>query len=102
MLEHLGYRVTACTSPLDALKQFSAHPDTFDLVITDLTMPDMTGDVLTTELMKIRGDIPVILNTGFSESMTKEKAKALGIKALLMKPVRMEIMATTLRELLDK
>jgi len=102
MLGHLGYRVTACTSPLDALKQFSAHPDTFDLVITDLTMPDMTGDVLATELMKIRGDIPVILNTGFSESMTSEKTKALGIKALLMKPVRMETMATTIRKLLNK
>ncbi len=102
ILEHLGYRVTACTSPLDALKQFSAHPDTFDLVITDLTMPDMTGDVLATELMNIQGNLPVILNTGFSESMTKEKARALGIKTLLMKPVRMEILATTLRKLLDQ
>ena len=102
MLEHLGYRVTPCTAPMDALKQFSATPDGFDLVITDLTMPDMTGDRLALELMKIRSDIPVILTTGFSESMTKEKAEALGIKALLMKPVRMEIMATTLRKLLDK
>jgi len=65
-------------------------------------MPDMTGDMLASELMKIRGDIPIILNTGFSESMSKEKANALGIKELLMKPVRMESLATTLRKLLDK
>ncbi len=102
MLEHLGYRVTACTSPVDALKQFSERPDTFDLVITDLTMPDMTGDILATKLMNHRGDIPVILSTGFSESMTQEKAKALGIKELLIKPVRIETLATTLRKLLNK
>ena len=102
MLEHLGYHVTACTAPGDALELFSANPHTFDLVITDLTMPGMTGDLLGAELMKIRRDIPIILNTGFSESMTKEKAKRLGMKAMFMKPVRMEILATTLRKVLDK
>ncbi|SMC82081.1 His Kinase A (phospho-acceptor) domain-containing protein [Desulfocicer vacuolatum DSM 3385] len=101
MLEHLGYAISAYTDPGEALKHFSEHPEAFDLVITDLTMPDMTGDKLAVELMKIQKDIRVILNTGFSESMTREKAKKLGIKALLMKPVSMETLASSLRSVLD-
>jgi len=68
------------TSSIEALEAFRASPDKFDLVITDLTMPNMTGDKLAGELMNLRSDIPVILCTGFSEKMSEEKANALGIK----------------------
>ena len=101
MLEHLGYHVTPCIHPGEALKLFSAAPHGFDLIITDLTMPGMTGDRLAVEMLGIRGDIPILLSTGFSESMTREKATSLGIKALLMKPVTMELLSKTLRKLLD-
>ena len=77
-------------------------PDKFDLVITDMTMPQMTGDALAQELMKIRPDLPVILCTGFSENITKEKAETMGIKAFLMKPLLKEEMAHTIRRVLDE
>jgi YesN/AraC family two-component response regulator len=76
--------------------------DKFDLVITDLTMPNMTGDKLAGELMNIRPDIPIILCTGFSEKMSKERAEALGIKDFLMKPIVKSDLAKTVREVLDK
>ena len=101
MLTHLGYQVTSCKTPADALELFSATPYDFDLVITDLTMPGMTGDKMALEMLGIRGDIPIILSTGFSESMTREKIEKLGIRALLMKPVSMDILAKTLRSVLD-
>ncbi|MEA3417313.1 MAG: response regulator, partial [Thermodesulfobacteriota bacterium] len=102
MLERLGYHVTARTSSADALEAFRANPDTFDLVITDMTMPNMTGEQLAGEIMKIRFDIPVILCTGFSERMSEEKAKSLGIKGYLMKPVVMKDLSNTIRKVLDK
>ena len=101
MLRHLGYRVTAFTSPENALAQFAQTPHLFDVVITDLTMPGMTGDRLALEIMKIRKDIPVILNTGYSESMTREKARTMGIAGFLMKPVTMETLSRTIRNILD-
>jgi len=101
MLERLGYHVTARTSSIDALEAFRANPDKFDLVITDLTMPNMTGDKLAGELIKIRSDIPVILCTGFSELISKEKAESLGIKEFLMKPVVMRDLSSTIRKVLD-
>jgi len=102
MLERLGYHVTPRTSSTDALEAFRTDPDKFDLIITDLTMPNMTGDKLAGELIKIRSDIPVILCTGFSENMSKKKAKALGIKAFLMKPIVMSDLAKSIREVLEK
>jgi len=101
MLEILGYEVTARYSSLDALEAFRAAPDKFDLVITDMTMPNMTGDKLTTQLKEIRPDIPVILCTGFSESVAVQKAKALGIDALLLKPIVRSELAETIRDVLD-
>ncbi|MEA3358259.1 MAG: cache domain-containing protein [Thermodesulfobacteriota bacterium] len=98
MLEKLGYQVTALTSSIDALQAFKAAPDKFDLVITDMTMPNMTGDKLTGELKNIRPDIPVILCTGFSEKISKESAGALGVAGFLMKPVLMKDLARTVRE----
>jgi CheY-like chemotaxis protein len=102
MLERLGYHVTLRTSSIEALEAFRANPDKFDLVITDMTMPNMTGDKLAGELIKIRSDIPVILCTGFSEMMSKEKAKSLGIKGFMMKPVVIKDLSGMIRKVLDQ
>jgi PAS domain S-box-containing protein len=101
ILEYLGYQVTARTSSLEALAAFREQPLKYDLVITDMTMPNMTGDKLSMELMNIRPDIPVILCTGFSETMPKEKASTIGIQGFLMKPMAMRDLAETVREVLD-
>jgi len=98
MLEHLGYTVVTRTSSIEALEAFKAMPDKFDLVITDMTMPKMTGDELAKELMKIRTDIPIIVCTGFSERINEEKAKAMGIRAFVMKPIVQREMAKAIRE----
>jgi len=102
MLERLGYYVTARASSTDALETFQMQPDKFDLVITDLTMPNMTGDKLAQKLMAIRPDIPVIICTGFSEKMSKEKVKSLRIKGFLMKPVVLKDLSGMIRKVLDQ
>jgi len=101
MLESLGYTVVTRTSPIEALEAFKAQPDRFDLVITDMTMPKMTGDELAKKLMKIRPDIPIIVCTGFSERINEDKAKALGIRKLVLKPVVQREMANAVRKALD-
>ena len=102
MMEKLGYKVTSRTSSIEALKVFRDNPEGFDLVITDMTMPDMTGKGLAKELMAIRPEIPVILLTGFSEQMDEYSAKKMGIKAYLMKPVVMKDLAKEIRGVLDE
>ncbi len=102
LLERLGYEVVGRTSSVEALELFRAKPESFDLVITDMTMPNMTGDKLARELMGIRPDIPVILCTGFSERITKEKAKLLGIREFVMKPLVMKDLAKSMRRVLDR
>ncbi len=102
MLENLGYTVETRTSPIEALEAFKAKPDKFDLVITDMTMPKMTGDELAKKLMGIRPDIPIILCTGFSERINEEKAKAMGIRKLVMKPIVQREMANAVRKALDQ
>ena len=101
MLENLGYEVTARTDSTKALKEFSEQPQNFDLVITDMTMPQMTGDELAQKLLDIKPDIPVILCTGFNEDITEEKALAMGIQKFVMKPVIKNDLATTIRTILD-
>lgn len=101
-LKNLGYAVIESTSSLKALELFRSKPEDFDLVITDMTMPGMTGDILTSELMAVRHDIPVILCTGYSNKMSDEKAAEIGAKAFLYKPVTMDVMAKTVRDVLDK
>ncbi len=101
-LEMLGYRVEAKTSPREALELFREKPHEYDIVITDMTMPDMTGDRLAVELMRIRPDIPVVLCTGYSRKITDEKAAEIGIKAVVYKPVAMSEFSKTLRRLLDE
>jgi len=87
MLESLGYEVTTQTDGIKALELFKSQPTRFDLVVTDMTMPKITGEDLAAELMRIRPDIPVILCTGFSAKINKEKSAAMGIGAFVYKPV---------------
>ncbi len=101
ILEYLGYNVTARTGSIEALTLFKKHPNRFDLVITDMTMPDMTGDRLAMEMIKIRADIPVILCTGFSEKITEKYAQKIGIKKLAMKPLSMPDLAGSIRQALS-
>ena len=101
VLERLGYEVTSRSSSLEALEAFRANPDKFDLVITDTAMPNMPGDKLSAELIKIRPDIPILLCTGFSEIMSEEKATSLGIKGFLLKPIVMKDLAQKIREVLE-
>ena len=102
MLERLGYKVVSRTSSVEALEAFRADPHKFDLVITDMTMPNMTGDELAEEIMALRPDIPIVLCTGFSLRITEEQAKKMGIREFVMKPLVMSDLAKTIRKVLDK
>ncbi len=101
-LERLGYEVEAQTSPVQALKLFQAKPDQFDLVITDMAMPRMTGDMLVKKILKIRPDMPTILCTGFSEKIDEERSKELGISAYIEKPLDRSDLAKLVRKVLDE
>ena len=102
MLSAMGYQVTALSSSMDSLEVFRRQPDNFDLVITDMTMPNMTGSELAQRIMALRADVPIILCTGFSELINEEKAKALGLRGFIMKPVDMLNLAKTVRRVLDE
>ena len=102
MLSRLGYEVVARTSSVEALEAFRTQPDKFDLVITDLTMPNMTGKQLARELTGIKSDIPIILCTGYSQIMSDEEAKSIGIDGVVMKPMVMRELAETIRRVLDE
>jgi len=102
MIERLGYKVITRASSIEALELFRTKPDQFDLVITDMTMPQMTGDKLAGKLMMIRPDIPVILCTGYSEGMTEEKARRMGIREFAMKPLVIQQLANIIRKVLDE
>jgi two-component system cell cycle sensor histidine kinase/response regulator CckA len=100
MLTRLGYEVTSETDARKALECFRAEPDKFDLVVTDMTMPNMTGTELAGELLRIRPNLPIILCTGFSEALSPDEAKALGIREYLMKPFAIAELARALRHAL--
>jgi len=102
LLENLGYKVTVATGSLEALNIFQSDPDGFDLVVTDMTMPDMMGDRLARKMMEVRPDLPVILYTGYSEFITEERAKGMGIQEFFMKPFEMKDMACSIRKVLDR
>lgn len=102
MLERLGYSVEIRINPVEAFDLFQFNPEGFDLVITDMTMPQMTGATLSKKLKSIRADIPVIICTGYSALINEQKAKELGIAAYIIKPVIMEEIARTIRKVLDE
>jgi signal transduction histidine kinase/CheY-like chemotaxis protein len=100
-VEQLGYRVTAKTSSEEALTLFREQAGQFDLVITDQTMPGLTGEKFSQELLKIRPDLPIIICSGYSSKMDAEKANLIGISAFIMKPADMIELAVTIRRVLD-
>ncbi len=101
LLQRLGYEPTSTTSSRDALACFQMAPDAFDLVITDQTMPELTGEELTKQLRQIRPDIPIILTTGFSHVMDAAKAESLGINAFMMKPFMKDVLHRTIEQVVS-
>ncbi len=101
MLELLCYQVTTKNCSLEALKTFQQSPEDFDVVITDQTIPNLTGLELAIQMLEIRPDIPIILCTGFSKTVTKQSAQEVGIREFLMKPLRMEPLGKLLHNILD-
>ena len=102
ILESLGYRVAVCTASNEALTLFKKEPRAFDAVITDYTMPQMTGIELAQEIMAIRPDIPILLCTGCTENITQQKARSIGICECIIKPLKINTLANTLRKVFDK
>lgn len=101
-LESLGYRVVATTRSRDALAIITERPSEFDLVITDFTMPELTGMDLAEAILKVRPDLPIVLCTGFNESISEAKAKSLGIRAFVMKPFSLADIGAVVRQVLDE
>jgi CheY-like chemotaxis protein len=102
MLSCLGYNATVYTSSVEALKTFQAAPWQFDVVITDQTMPEMTGERLARELRGIRPDMPIILCTGYSHTMTANKVQALSVDAFLLKPLGLRELGLALQQVLEQ
>jgi len=102
MLAKLGYEVYGQNNSERALEMFRAEPDRYDLVITDMTMPGMTGVELAGELLSIRPNLPIILCTGFHDSITPVKAKQLGFREFVLKPILMQQIAGIIRRILDQ
>ncbi len=100
-LERLGYRVTARNSSFEALQAFQATPNAFDAVVTDMTMPDLTGVQLAREILKIRPELPVILCTGYSDSVSEDSSRQQGLAKYLKKPINREELAFSVRQVLD-
>jgi DNA-binding NtrC family response regulator len=102
ILAELGYEVTSRMNSREALALFGLDPSRFDLVITDQTMPEMTGVELAKEILAIKADIPIIMCTGFSHLVDAEAAKGAGIKAFAMKPLTKREIAKTIRKVLGE
>jgi len=101
-LTNLGYQVTTYTSSSEALNAFRTSPDKFDMVITDMTMPEMTGEALAIEILKIQPEFPIIICTGFSNRINDQKTRELGIKALLFKPYDFIKLGVLIREIFER
>ncbi len=101
MLEKLGYSISVLSSSVDALSLFRENPEEFDLLLTDQTMPDMSGLELAREVLQLRPDLPVILYTGYSATINGQEAKQIGIREFLMKPLSMSVLAEAVRKALD-
>ncbi|MBM9512500.1 response regulator [Desulfobulbus marinus] len=102
ILEELGYTVVSTTSSKAGLDAFRASPEKYDVIITDQTMPHLTGEELAIEMLKIRPEIPIILCTGYSSMLSEKKAQGIGIRKFIMKPVTREKIAIAVREVLDQ
>ena len=102
ILEDFGYRVVVCENGRQAYERFKQTPDQFDIVITDLAMPEMTGDQLAEGILELRGDIPIVLCTGFSERFNETQSRELGVQRYLYKPVLADELAEVVREVLDE
>jgi len=102
LLERLGYDVVSQTDSIDALGLFRSQPDNFDIIITDMTMPKMTGEKLAQEIMRIRSDMPIIICTGFNKLITHQKAREIGIRGFLMKPLSIGDLAVSIQDALGK
>ncbi len=101
-LERAGYKVSGETNSIEALKKFESKPDSFDLVITDMAMPEMVGTEFAKRLMEIRSELPVIICTGYSQKVDKTIAKELGIKAFINKPILLKELYSKVRMVLDQ
>jgi PAS domain S-box-containing protein len=102
MLEHLGYQVVVKFNGLEALELFKSGPDQFDMIITDMIMPKMTGTELAKEILNIKPGFPVIICTGFSEKIREQELQSLNIETLLLKPLIRQEVAQVIRKTLDK
>ncbi|WP_300673554.1 ATP-binding protein [Desulfoluna sp.] len=102
ILERFGYKSVIRTSSVEALESFRSGPEHFDLVITDMSMPAMTGDILAAEILRIRPDMPVILCTGYSRKMTEKTIGEIGVKAFLYKPIVKKELLQIVRKVLDE
>ena len=100
LIESLGYKVDARNSSIEALELFREQSDRFDLVITDMTMPQMTGTELAGELLKIKSDIPIIICSGFSSPMDEKKRKDMGIREYVNKPILRQNIAKVIQRVL--
>ncbi len=101
MLKRLGYEVTSINDPCQALEVFHNTPDTFDMLISDLTMPGLTGDQLAEKILADAPDLPVLICSGYSDALSESQIKRIGIKALVMKPVVLPELSQTIREIFD-
>ncbi len=101
ILEKLGYQVETRSNGQEALEVFWADPDRFDLVFTDQTMPQLTGVELAQEIVKVRPRLPIIICTGFSESISPGQIRELGIAEVLMKPLTPSLLAEAVRQGLE-
>jgi PAS domain S-box-containing protein len=101
MLEALGYRITGFTESIEALKYISAHTDEIDLVITDMTMPKLTGIRLAQQILELIPNMPIILCTGYSEEINEDTAASMGVKGFIMKPIQLKDLGLKIREVLD-
>ncbi len=101
MLTKMGYKVTLFSSSLEAVSDFRRNPQNYDLVFTDMTMPDMTGAELAKEVLALRPELPVILSTGYSEIIDKDKAARIGIRKFMLKPIKRRHLSKVVREVLD-
>ncbi len=102
LLENHGYTIMVFSDGEQAFKEFKKNPQQIDLIITDMSMPKMTGEELSCKILKIRNDLPILLCTGYSENLTEEKALEIGIKKFIQKPVESDSLLALIREVLDK